>query len=424
MTREKRRLRALLGIGGGILIVLSLTAITLALIRRASQAKTAESAEAAVRVRVAPAAPAPIAEIVRLPVTLNPAREALLSFKAGGRISRVLVELGSPVRAGAVLASLDGIDLENQVRAARAALAVAEANYANLKAGSRPEAVAIIRAQLRQAEAGLAAQKANYERIRSLYEEQLVSQQQYEAAHSAYQAAMAQVEAAREKLALAEAGPSADALRMAAAQVEQARVAKEIAESQLQNLHITAPFDGVVTMVKARIGETASPGMPLIGLADLSGFYATGYAGQDLAVDLREGQKAEIAIRMDAETLTLPGRVIAVGRTVDQTLRAYEVKILCEHDRPELKGGMLGEAVIEIKVGRTDRPVIPREAVVVESARSYVYVVRDNRAERREVKIGAEDGDRVEIASGLDPGELVVVAGQYRLSDGAPVEVE
>ena len=65
----------------------------------------------------------------------------------------------------------------------RAALAVAEASYANLKAGSRPETIAISRAQLQQAEANLAAQKSNYERMKSLYDDKLVSQQQYEAAY-------------------------------------------------------------------------------------------------------------------------------------------------------------------------------------------------------------------------------------------------
>ena len=179
--------------------------------------------------------------MVRVPVTLNPVKESMLSFKAGGRISRVLVELGAFVKAGTIIAGLDETDLGNQIKQATAALAVAEASYANLKAGSRPETIAISRAQLQQAEANLAAQKSNYERMKSLYDEKLISQQQYEAATAAYQAALAQVKVAQESLTLAETGPSAEKLRAAEAQVQQARVAKEIAEDQRQNMYIIGP---------------------------------------------------------------------------------------------------------------------------------------------------------------------------------------
>lgn len=375
-------------------------------------------------VKVAKAETGSLDEVVRIPVTLNPAKESLLAFKAGGRISRVFVELGDQVKAGTILASLDATDLDNQVKAARAALAVAEAAYANIKAGSRPETIGISRAQLQQAEANLATQKSNYERMKSLYDEKLVSQQQYEAAYAGYQAALAQVKVAQESLAMAETGPSAENLRAAEAQVQQARVAKEIAESQRENLYIIAPFSGYITMAKANVGEMASPGMPLIGLADLSRFHASAYVGQDLAYKLREGMTVRINVQVGAEMATLTGQIIALGQAVDQTLRTYQVKILCSRGKTALKGGMVGEATVKIRESRTSNPIIPRDAVLEENGRPFVYVVSKNRAVRREVKLGVDDGRRVEITAGLKPGEQLVISGQLRLADGAPVEVK
>lgn len=411
---------------GGACAAIALLAIALLVAggRRSNAKATNEPLVKPIPVKVVSAEAGSIAEVARIPVTLNPARESLLSFKAGGRISRVLVEIGAPVKAGAVLAALDETDLENQVKAARAALSVAEASYANLKSGSRPESIAIGRAQLQQAEANLAAQKSNYERVKSLHDEQLVSQQQYEAAFSAYQAALAQVKVAQESLTLSETGPSAEALRTAEAQVQQARVAKEIAESQRQNLYIRAPFSGYVTMVKANVGEMAAPGVPLIGLADLSRFHATGYVGQDLAIRLQEGQAVRIVVPVGAEKTIIPGRILAVGQAVDQTLRTYQVKVLCRRGNAALKGGMVGEAAITTRESRSGNPVIPRDAVLEEYGRPFVYVVAKGRAERREIRIGVDDGDRVEVLSGLASGERLVVSGQLRLADGALVEVK
>ena len=405
-------------------VVFLVIALLLAGGRRSNAKATNETLVKPTPVTIVIAETGSVAEVARIPMTLNPAKESLLSFKAGGRISRVLVEIGAPVRAGTILAALDEADLENQIKAARAALAVAEASYANLKSGSRPEAIAISRAQLQQAEANLAAQKSNYERIKSLYDDKLVSQQQYEAAYSAYQAALAQVKVAQESLTLAETGPSAETLRAAEAQVQQARVAKEIAEDQRQNLYITAPFGGYVTMVKANVGEMAAPGLPLIGLADLSRFHASGYVGQDLAFRLREGQEVQINVQVGAETTVIPGRIIAVGQAVDQTLRTYQVKVLCSRGNTALKGGMVGEAAVKIRESRTNNPVIPRDAVLEENGRPFVYVVAKGLAVRRDIKTGVDDGSRIEVISGLKPGEQLVVSGQLRLADGAPVEVK
>lgn len=419
---KKHTIMSVIGVVAVVLILLSVLLIAA---RRSSSATTqGNGTDKPMPVEAIAVETSVLAEQVRIPVTLNPVKESLLAFKFGGRIKQVHVELGTLVKAGTILATLDGTDQENQIKQAKAALAVAEANYANLKAGSRPENVSINRAQLQQTEANLEVQKSNFERIKALYAEGLVAQQQYEAANAAYQAAQAQVKVAREGLALTEAGPSHETLLIAEAQVQQARVAKEIAESQRVNLYITAPFGGYITMIKINVGEMVSPGVPLIGLADLSQFHASGFVGQDLSFSLHDGQEVEIHVQVGAETVTLPGRIIAIGQAVDQTFRTYQVKILCGRGREELKGGMMGEALVKTRVSQAGHPVIPRDALLEENGRSFVYVVDGGRVARREVKTGVDNGDQVEIVSGLQPGERIVVAGQHLLTDGALVEVK
>ena len=85
---------------------------------------------------------------------------------------------------------------------------------------------------------------------------------------------------------------------------------------------------------------------------------------------------------------------------------------------------MVGEAAVKIRESRTGQPGDSPRCRAGRERTLFVYVVANGRAERREVEIGVDNGDQVEIVSGLKPGEQVVVSGQHMLADGAPVEVK
>lgn len=365
-----------------------------------------------------------IAEVTRVPVTIQAAQQTNLSFEVGGTVKHVPVELGDKVKKGELLIQLDEANIRNQIKQAESALQVAKANLANIKAGSRPENIQISEAQLKQAQANLELQAKNLERMKTLYEEELISKQQYDSAVAAYNSAAAQARVAEESLSLAKQGASKETLEVAEAQVKQAAVALEIVESQLEKTRLNAPFSGYVTMIKISEGEMAAPGVPVVGLADLSKVNAVGYVGQSMINALSVGQTVSVSVRTNSEVEYINGDLIVLSSMVDPQLRTYEFKIALENGSEKLKGGMVGEAFFVVRESNPANPVAPREAVIEYSGEKIVYVVEDGRARAKSVTTGVDDGKAVEITSGLKPGDRIVVSGQHHLTDGALVEVK
>ncbi len=274
-----------------------------------------------------------IVPVVSASGTVVPARWARLSFKIGGRVEELAVEVGDEVVAGQILARLDAAELEHAVAQAEAGLALARANLAQVKAGAREEeiaaaeeAVAAAQANLEGAEASLArllagASEREIEIARLTWEQAKdalwgaqterdgvkgnpanpdyavdaaeaavasaemavkIAELQYEQvkagpteeevriARAQVDAARAQLERAKAQLALLRAGPTEEAVAAAEAQVRQAEAALAQARSALEDASLRAPFGGTVTAVPIREGEMVAPGLPVITIGDLS----------------------------------------------------------------------------------------------------------------------------------------------------------
>lgn len=309
----------------------------------------------AIPVQVRPAAKGPIEQAVSLPGRIVANREAVLTAKAPGRVSRVAVGLGEAVRRGQVLVSLEAADLAAQAEQARVA-------YDNAQ--------------------------ANYDRMKLLYDEGAVSRQQWE---------------------------------QAVLQRTQAATALDLARSALENAAVVAPFDGYVTSLPAKVGETASPGLPLVTVVDISRLYLESGVADTHAARVRPGQE----VRVEAEALpgvAFTGRVEAVSPAADSQHRTFPVRVALPDPPPGLKAGMFARAVLALD-RREAAVTVPVEAVVGEGARRRVYVVEGGVAREREVETGLTDGVAVEILRGVSAGEPVVVVGQQYLKDGARVRV-
>lgn len=409
---------------GSLVVLSSLCVLLIGCGKKEAGQAHAEEMEKSFSVKAQVAQDEKISEVTRVPVTIKAAQETNLSFETGGTVQQVLVELGNQVKKGELLIQLDEANIRNQVKQAESALAVAKANLANLKAGSRPENIQISEAQLKQAQANLELQTKNLERMKKLYEEELISKQQYDGAVASYNSAVAQARVAEESLSLARQGASKEALEVAEAQVKQAMVGLEIAESQLEKAKLLAPFSGYVTMLRISAGEMASPGMPIIGLADLSKVNAVGYVGQSLINALSVGQSVSVSVRTNGELEYINGDIVVLSSMVDPQLKTYEFQIALANGSEKLKGGMVGEAFFVVRESSPENPVVPREAITEYSGEKLVYVVEDGRARAKSVTTGVDDGKSIEITSGLKPGDQVVVSGQHQLRDGSLVEVK
>lgn len=199
---------------------------------------------------------------------------------------------------------------------------------------------------------------------------------------------------------------------------------QEVAEAEwrLGKTTIRAPFSGRVTERMINVGQHVSPGTVLFGCADFDPLVARIYLAERDVIDLHEGQAVRIRLK-SAEEVVFAGRIRQISPVVDTATGT--VKVTVEAVRPPDVVRPGGFVAVDIVRETRDKAIrVPREAVVRELRDASVFVVNGGqKALRRSVSTGLEEGDWIEIVSGIRAGERVIVAGQGGLKDGSPIRI-
>jgi membrane fusion protein (multidrug efflux system) len=243
------------------------------------------------------------------------------------------------------------------------------------------------RADVAAADAALTESQAQFNRSRELLSTQALSKSQYD-----------QLEATLK----------ADRARLAAAR------------ARLEDTVIRAPFSGHVGLRRVSVGSLISPGTVITTLDDTSVIKLDFSVPENFLSSLRRG----LAVRATAPAFpgrNFSGTVSGIDSRVDVNTRSVTVRALLSNEDGALKPGMF----LNVSLANDERPalVIPEEALTPEAERQYVYVVDGNKAERREVQIGMRRPGFVEVVSGLNAGEQVVIEGTQKVRDGGEVRV-
>ncbi len=284
----------------------------------------------------------------------------------GGRVVRVLVDAGSWVGAGQVLAVID-----RSVQSQQAAQ---------------------LSAQIEAAKADAALAQSNYDRALALKGRGFVSKAEIDAKKATRDAAFAQV-------------------RVAQAQLGATR-------AQMAQLNVTAPSAGLVLARNVELGQIVSPGSgPLFRLAEGGKMELRAQlAQQDLAF-VRVGMPAQIT--PVGSTQSIAGSVWQVSPVIDPQSRLGEVRIAVPY-APSMRPGGFAEA--KITAGSTTAPLLPQSAVLSDDKGNYVDIINaKNEVERRNITIGTVDEHGVTIASGLSGNESVVLSAGPFLNTGQKV---
>jgi len=325
-------------------------------------------------------------------------RRATVSSKVTGKVLEVFVEEGQAVRKGQVLARLD----DSQVRAA---LAVAKAQL-NTARGAAAED----QARLREAE-------RQFKRLSQLVDEKVVGRAEVETAQ-------ATVESLTARIALA------------TQQVEVAQSQVAALEVDLADMVVRAPFDGVAISKDAQAGEMISP------VSAGGGFTRTGIgtivdmSSLEIEVDVSESYINRVKPNQPVEAVLdaypdwrIPAHVITTVPTADRQKATVKVRIGFEGLDPRILPdmGVKVSFLNERQAAAPDAPpaprlLVPKSAVRTDGSQSIVFVVREDRVERRAVKVGVAEGDQVEVVSGLASGDRIVVEGNDGLADGSRVK--
>lgn len=355
-------------------------------------------------------------------------RRAVVSAKIQGRLAELKVEEGARVREGEVFARLESADYEAAVARSRAALARAEAQITSAQAS-----VTSAEAQVSRSEADVAEMRRQLGVSERLASEKI--------------APIDQVDAARSRVRIVEAGlgqARADAGRTRAevgrmiAERDQARADVAYNEAQLQNTYIRAPFTGIVVRKMAEVGESVAPIPPgvnistasgaIVALADLDTLEVEVDVAEANVAGLRDGQMAEVVVE------AFPNRkyhasLRQVIPTADRTRATVMVKVTILDKDLNLKPEMSAKVTFLESASRPDRDVasvlvVPETAVVGGSSGSRVFVVIDGRAQPVPVALGAKRQGRVIVAQGLSGGEAVIAQPPAGLAPGARVKVK
>jgi len=337
--------------------------------------------------------------------------EVRVGARISGKVERLLANIGDRVAKGQVVAELEKADLESLVAQRRAELDLAEAELAAV--GS------LLPKEIEKAQLDLAEREATYRlaesvlgRSRRLYQRNAVSQDELDQAEERYGVSQARVASARKALELAKTRYAEDR-RQAEAKVARAASALENTRVQLSYATITAPIDGVIASVSTEEGETVAAGMQaptFVTIIDLERLQVDAYVDEVDIGKVKVGQRA--AFTVDAFPATeFEGVVSAIypKAVIQDNVVNYDVVIDVETPYHGLLRPEMTASVTIFLEKREGVLAVPAKAVQRERGRTVVYVVTEGSAEPREIKAGWRDGQWIEVASGLQEGETVLL---------------
>jgi membrane fusion protein (multidrug efflux system) len=185
---------------------------------------------------------------------------------------------------------------------------------------------------------------------------------------------------------------------------------------------VRAPFSGRITSRLVEQGQHVRTTEEMFSLADFEPLVAFIHLPEKDVLGLRPGRETRITLKAD-ESVRFHGRIRQISPVVDPATGTVKVTVEAVAPLPESvrPGGFV--TVDIIRESHANAVLLPRQAVLRELQSAHVFVAKNGVAEKRPVSLGLEEGERIEVLSGLQPGERVIVAGQGSLRQGSPVEV-
>jgi RND family efflux transporter MFP subunit len=345
-------------------------------------------------VRLATAEEGRLARTIDVSGTLAADERAELGFKVAGRIQQMLVDIGTPVRRGQVIARLVPTDYELRITQARTALEQARARLGLPPQGPDsivpPEETAVVR----QAAATLKSAQLTRDRMAKLFQEQLIPKADFDAAEAAYGVADGRYQEAVEEA------------RTRQAVLSQRRSELAIAEQQLADSILRAPFDGSISERLASVGDYAAAGSTVAVVVRMHPLRLR------LAVPEREaaGVKPGLDVQLHAEGDPTPhhGRVARISPAISEDNRTLMVEAEVPNQGGQLRPGAFVQASIVVQAA-DPAVLVPSSSLVTFAGIEKVITVEDGKAVEKRVRTGRRSGDQVEIVDGVKAGEPVVL---------------
>jgi len=434
-------------------------------------------------VEVQPASSRTLEETLPITGEVTTAADANVGGKVPGKVVAVYVRDGDAVTAGQLIAQLDSTNQMIQIRQADAQVSAARSQVnqalANARVGPTRSASAVAQAQAqlrsakaqlakalsgarpeerRQAEAGVNAAKSNMETAKrerdrqlKLFQDGAASQQRYEQAENAYQAALAQYEQALQQSAIAQSATRPEDIESAREQVRQAEEAvrtaqagkrldvlledqvaaaranlqgaqatANLARQGLEDLRIRAPFNGRVSGRPVQAGTVIAPGTPVARIIGGEGAYFEGEFPANLLQKIKVGSPVKVSIDgLDGQTMY--GTVTAISPSASSVGRLFRARISIGSSAA-VRPGMFARGEVTIRTV-ADATVVPTGAIVKRGEKQMVFLAEGDKAKMVEVTPGLVEDGFTQV-NNVPSGAQVIVAGQNDLEDGSKIRLE
>jgi len=320
---------------------------------------------------------------IKGPGTLDAINKANVSSSLQGVITALHVDRNDMLRKGEIIAEVNAGELKAQLSASLASQEAAR------------KAVEASHADSRRAEATLANARSTLARQEELQRTGTSTRSALESAQTAVQQAEADLDKARFIVLQAEA------------QEAEAAATVEVNQAQLDKSVIRAPIDGIVVARNLNLGDIVSPGTAIVEVVDPSSIVLTTRFDESAIASLSQGQDVTITFNSQ-DKVPVSGKVRRIGREVDTETREFTVDIAPDLLPLNWAIGQRGSATIALD-GRTGVIAVPGASIVRRDGHPGVWAVVGGRVVWRPVELGPIGGKRIEVRSGLNEGDVVVI---------------
>ena len=365
-------------------------------------------------VDVAPVTQGLIEEKIIRTGDIAPNAQVTIFSKVQGWVGKINVREGDLVKTGQVLVTLDSREAEAAVAQAQASLEAGRARLKQVQATSEET----VQSQIQQTKANMELAQADLKRAQELQEKNFIARQQLDEARMKYNVAKANYDLALNSI---RQKTWENDIALAEAQVNQAKATLELNKAQLANLIILSPMNGGITKRYVDPGTMVKDTTPILTLMDFTEMKMVVNVIEREFIYLQKGQPVKITVTAFPDRV-FTGRIEVITPALELQSRTAEIQVSIPNPGLVLKPGMFGRAEVILR-SNPQAVLVPIQSLVTEVNKDFVFVLKDNKTFRREVRKGVVRDTVVEILQGVSPGEQVVTAGHLSLKDGTQVRL-
>jgi len=352
---------------------------------------------------------------------ISPLMQIDLSPKVSGYLEKIFVEMGDSVRQGQVIAQIDRAEFVQKVREVEAKVAQAKASADEIEAGTRSEDVRQAEEAVKQAQSRYDNAKAQRERMEALFKKQIISKKDFDNADTECAVCDAQLSSSQERLKQLKEGARQEVKEGSRARLKEMEAILAQEQIRLQNTQIVAPFAGEIIRRYVDGGSLVSSSTPVVTLIHLETLKVVANVLEKDVGLVKPGMKAKILTEAYPEK-PFEGTVVRINKALDLATRTLQAEINIPNPGHLLKPGMFAKVEMILKE-KPDALTVPKDAVLREEGKEFVFVVEGNQALRKRVVTGIERESLIEIIEGMKEEDKVVIRGQESLRDRSTIRI-